>query len=381
VCRRSGYAVAVVLFLLVAASAGGQPPRATAPPAGWYPNSWALVIGINDYQSPKVRKLNYAVKDAQAVAEVLPSVGFAPSRIRVLLNAEATKARIESVLYRDFTTMGEQDRLFVYFAGHGETAPLKRGEEGYLLPVDADPDALPLTAIPMEDIKRIGQRVHARHVLFAVDACFSGFALTRNTGSKSADVYLAALMKEPVVEVLTAGRKGELAIEEGGHGLFTRHLIKGLEGHADSEQRGVFTATRLYAWIEERVLRDSKGKMSPQYSKLDGEGQFVLLNPSVDPGSVRPRAARPEPSPGAAPDSLTRGLQPDRNIQDDVKQRLTAGGFQRLQVSVSPDGVVTLTGVLKTTADLERATGLAREVPGVRDVRPQVNVLSDWQKR
>jgi hypothetical protein len=253
------------------------PPATAAGPTDLYVNSWALVIGINAYQKVTPR-LNYAVADARAVAAALPALGFSRQNVRVLLDADATKARIETVLYREFARMGPQDRLLVFFAGHGETAPTKTGEEGYILPVDADRDALPITAIAMDEVRRIGNRVRAKHVLFVMDACFSGFALTRDVVPQSTtDEYLAAAMREPELQVLTAGRKGERSIEEGGHGLFTRRLLDGLRGLADPEGRGIVTAAQLAAWIEPRVVRDSKGRMTPQYGKLDGEGQFVFV--------------------------------------------------------------------------------------------------------
>lgn len=266
-----------------AGAAGVRVPRSevtpATPPANPYANSWALVIGINAYQKVRPR-LNYAVADAQAVAAALPALGFPPPNIRTLLDGQATKAAIETVLYKEFAGMGPDDRLLVYFAGHGETLQIRGGEEGYLLPVDADPEALPLTAIAMDDVKRIGQRLQAKHAFFAVDACFSGFALTRDAlPQTTTDEYLASALREPAVQVLTAGRKGERAIEEGGHGLFTRRLLDGLRGLADPDGRGFITAAQLAAWIEPRVVRDSKGKMTPQYGRLDGEGQFVFILP------------------------------------------------------------------------------------------------------
>ena len=40
-------------------------------------NSWALVIGINDYQN--VRKLHYAVEDAMAIKNMLINIFGFPS--------------------------------------------------------------------------------------------------------------------------------------------------------------------------------------------------------------------------------------------------------------------------------------------------------------
>lgn len=203
---------------------------------GTYENSWAIVIGVNAYQ--KLHPLTYAVADAKAVANLLPSLGFPKEHILLLLDDGATKSGIESTLYRTLRPrMGPNDRLLVYFAGHGETLPLRDGEEGYILPVDSDPEALPATALAMQDIQRIAQRLPAKHYLFILDACFSGFAATRAAEAEKtpSEEYIASALREPVVQVITAGRKGQRAIEDAGHGLFTRYLLEALSGQADQE--------------------------------------------------------------------------------------------------------------------------------------------------
>lgn len=238
--------------------------------------SWALVVGINDYQYADA--LNAAVNDARSVAEALPRLGF--HDVRVLLDTQATKAEFERIVYGEFKEkMGPNDRLFVFWAGHGIMVKLPRGgEEGYLMPVDGDPKRPELTAIAMDEVRRMGKRVNAKHVFFAIDACFSGFALTRDIGVEAtSDAELAAAMEEPVVQVLTAGRRGQKAVEEEGHGLFTRRLLDGLRGLADQERRGFVTVTQLAGWLAPRVARDSGGRQNPQYSALEGEGDFVFV--------------------------------------------------------------------------------------------------------
>ena len=43
-------------------------PRTPARDSGsFYENSWAVVIGVDDYQHPRVPKLGFAVNDARAV--------------------------------------------------------------------------------------------------------------------------------------------------------------------------------------------------------------------------------------------------------------------------------------------------------------------------
>lgn len=243
--------------------------------------SWALVVGIDAYRHAD--RLNYAVADARAVAAALPALGF--PHVRLLVDEDATRANIERTIYVDLKEkMGRDDRLFVFFAGHGITVELPRGgEEGYLIPVDGDPRRPEVTAIAMDEIRKMGRRVSARHIFFAIDSCFSGFAMTRDIRPEAIPAQrVAAALEEPVVQVLTAGRKGQKAVEEGGHGLFTHRLLDGLRGLADREGRGFVTATELAAWLGPRVVRDSGGRQDPQFSALDGEGEFVFVLPKTD---------------------------------------------------------------------------------------------------
>lgn len=249
----------------------------------YYGKSWALIIGINAYQHPRVPQLNYAVADAQKVAAALTDLGFPRANMQILLDHSATKGQIEWALYEAFSGMGPEDRLLVYFAGHGQTVPLKGGrEEAFILPVDADPAVLARTGIPMNDLERVGQRVKAKHVLFVTDACFSGFTISREIPQESVtDDYLRGALERPVVYVIAAGRKGEKSLEQGGHGMFTRHFLAGLAGAADVERRGIIAASQLGPWLARRVANESRGKMNPQYSKLDGEGEFLFIRPGA----------------------------------------------------------------------------------------------------
>lgn len=244
-----------------------------------YRHSWAVIIGINRYT--KAPRLNYAVNDATSVVKAIQQLGFPPDKILLLLDRDATKQRIEQILYGTLRRTTPEDRVLVFFAGHGMTASLPRGgDEGFLLPVDGDPDDLPLTAVAMEDIRKIARRIPAKHILIAVDACYSGFTISRDVAVPRVDNrYLESVTKEPAVQIITAGRKGEQVLEEDGHGLFTRRLLHGLTGPADTDQNGIVTAQELATWLESRVVRDSLDQQHPQYSRLDGEGQFVFLLP------------------------------------------------------------------------------------------------------
>src|SRR4051812_13466124 len=99
-----------------------------------YENSSALVIGINDYLY--INSLAQARSDAESVAEVLTAeLRFPKDRVTTLLDAEATRSAITQRFFA-FESLSPDDRLIVFFAGHGETVVGQRGDVGYLIPVD-----------------------------------------------------------------------------------------------------------------------------------------------------------------------------------------------------------------------------------------------------
>lgn len=59
-----------------------------------YSNSWALIIGINNYVNGA---LNFATNDAESIAEILKErFNFPKKNITILLDKEATRAKIMS---------------------------------------------------------------------------------------------------------------------------------------------------------------------------------------------------------------------------------------------------------------------------------------------
>ncbi len=116
-----------------------------------YDNSYALVIGIDKYEN--VSNLDYAVKDANSIATLLRNnFNFPSKNIQTLLNEEATYSNIRNSLSEISSSAKANDRVLIYFAGHGMTKDLPDGGEmGYLLPIEGDTDKLFTTSIPMDD--------------------------------------------------------------------------------------------------------------------------------------------------------------------------------------------------------------------------------------
>src|SRR3569833_1930005 len=200
-----------------------------------YHGSYALLIGVDTYPNfPAQLQLQYADKDALAMRDILvKSYGFPSNHIRMLLNTDATRQHIETALsdFADQDKYHTDDRILVYFSGHGQTVNLPGGGEmGFLIPSDADvqlnhiDNAAPFlrTCVEMETIWSYLQSTPAKHVLLIADACYSGL-LAQNRALGITPGALAAMASRRALQVMTAGGKGETSTElsDYGHGAFT----------------------------------------------------------------------------------------------------------------------------------------------------------------
>lgn len=242
-----------------------------------YANSWAVVIGIDDYA--KWPKLHYAARDAQGMRETLiDKFAFAPERVVTLKNGEATRNNILAAFHDKLAHGGVQknDRIFVFFAGHGATRKLSSGRDlGYIVPVDSDPAQFATDAIAMTEIQNIAESLTAKHAFFVMDACYSGLGLTRGAGSST---FLRDNAKRIGRQMLTAGGGDQLVADGGpnGHSVFTWTLLQGLAGKGDLNGDGLITATELAAYVAPAV--SSVSNQTPAFGSLPGSegGDFVF---------------------------------------------------------------------------------------------------------
>ncbi len=82
-------------------------------------NTYAVVVGISDYQDELIPDLKYAHQDAEAFANFLRSpVGGAldEDHLKVLINEEATQGNLDAELDWLWDIAKENDRVIIYFS-------------------------------------------------------------------------------------------------------------------------------------------------------------------------------------------------------------------------------------------------------------------------
>jgi peptidoglycan/xylan/chitin deacetylase (PgdA/CDA1 family)/Flp pilus assembly protein TadD len=240
---------------------------------------------INDAIVAKVQtwpKLSYAANDAQAVRDLLvKKYSFKDDHVFLLLDQQATRQNILSLLGDKLANpdlVKREDRVFVFFAGHGATRHLASGRDlGYIIPVDADLSNYEGEAISMTNFQDIAEAIPAKHLFFVMDSCYSGLALTRGGGVPIGN-YLLEISHRNARQMFTAGGADQQVADNGpnGHSVFTWTLLQALDGRADLNGDGVITATELAAYVTPAVSVLSH--QTPAFGNLPGSegGDFIF---------------------------------------------------------------------------------------------------------
>jgi hypothetical protein len=240
---------------------------------------WAAVIGISDYLSPDVTDLRYADRDAESFYKFLITPleeggrGVPKTNIRKLLNKEATKTNIQEAIFDFMKNALEEDVAIIYFAGHGAPDPY-RPNVPYLLAYDSDLGRPGATAVKMQEIQdAIRDYIKAKKIIVFADACHSAgvstsVAMRGTANSELINQFLEEIAKAGTsVLTFSASESKEYSQESqqwgGGHGVFTYHILKGLQGDADSDDDEIVRLGELVDYVSLNVRKDTKSLQHP----------------------------------------------------------------------------------------------------------------------
>ena len=107
----------------------------------------------------------------------------------------------------------------------------------------------------MSVLKDFAESIDCQHQLYLLDCCHAGSLLVSTRGQPSD--YDLAMLNSPSIHGLTAVTKNQQALEENGHGMFTRSFAEGLNGNVgvfSRDERNYVTTTELFSYIQRRVL-------------------------------------------------------------------------------------------------------------------------------
>ena len=233
----------------------------------------SLVIGAN-YGGPGRARLRYAVADAKAMVQVLENLGgVSPDDSRLLVEPgrEALLREMGRLRERLARLRQQPGRLevFVYYSGHADADHLLLGR-----------DRVSYTEL------RDGLQALSADVRVAIlDSCASGAFLRLKGGQKRPPFLFDAAYDMKGIAVMTSSSADEASQEsERIRGsFFTRTLITGLRGAADTSGDGRVTLGECYQYAFTETLRQTErttaGPQHPSYDiQMAGTGDVVITD-------------------------------------------------------------------------------------------------------
>jgi len=244
---------------------------------GQFKGAYALVIGESEYTNGW-RRLPGVKEDIVAVKKLFLEQGF---NVETIENADSHNLKNGIINFLDNYAYEKDNRIIVYYAGHGETIDRTiGGRMGYIVPIDAPPSRdskeFLQTVIPMEQFQTWAQQYSSRHILFMFDSCFAG-SVFRSGNSKPPAIN--RLINEPVRQFITSGDADESVPDES---IFRRELEHAIRnGAGDLNNDGYITGTELGLYLYDKVSNYMNGKQNPRMGKLNNskldKGDFVFF--------------------------------------------------------------------------------------------------------
>ena len=238
-------------------------------PGAPQPTAFAIIVGIEHYPSLPVPV--GARTDAEQFAQVARrTLAIPDSHVHVLLDGDATRARIEREIAWVTDNVPSGGRIYFYFSGHGAPDPAKG--TSYLVPVDGDPQYLRQTALVLDDVVQQLRSSKAKEAIMFVDSCFSGSG-GRSVLAAGARpiVRIKAVPTSGNVIMFSASGGGEISgpTSDGKAGLFSAYLLEGLgNGRADLTGDGQISLKELGDYVGPRVSREAAKAHRDQHPAL-----------------------------------------------------------------------------------------------------------------
>jgi len=250
--------------------------------------AYAVIIGISQYQNTGIPSLNYAAKDATYFSNWLKSSagGMVPDyQVKLLVNNDASIASI----YHSFTWLTqvakENDRVYIFFSGHGDmeidSASISKG---YLLAWNSPQNNYVNNAISVDDLNKLANKLSIYNkvkVILITDACHSGKLAGDFFKGKQLTAHNLQTVLNNEVRMASCAAD-ELSAEGpgwgGGRGVFSFYLMQALNGMGNQENKDTITINDINQFLNasfatDKVLASEKHKQHPV---IDGNPNFTV---------------------------------------------------------------------------------------------------------
>lgn len=243
---------------------------------------YALIIGNDDYDDPKLADLKTPKADSKALANVLSDEKMgAFDQVTPVLNQSGEKIR--RAISAFLTQKKPDDLVMVYFSGHGV---LDSHGRLYLAAKDTQASLLTATGVPAAFVTDELDNCRSKRQVLILDCCHSG-AFERGAKGEQKAVTEATFEGTGFGRVvLTASDSTQVALEgdqvipQTDMSLFTHFLFQGIAtGEADLNSDGLITLDEWYDYAYTRVITQAPNQVPNKWSYRQQGDLVIARNP------------------------------------------------------------------------------------------------------
>ncbi len=270
-----------------------HPPKTTE--AFKQPKAIVIAIGVSRFRNEDMLSVKYAGRDAEVMADYLRAIGSVPdARVRVLLDTHALKQDLADTFDKWLPKRVDASTVvYVFFSGRvmvdGVTGEVS------LVPFDGTTEALER----LYSVRRLQESlarlpIHRAILMFDVSLDPS---LGADPAATPPPRWEAGAEKRKDQMMWMVGNKSlqeAHAYEQGKHGLFTYHLLKGLQGLADIDRDGKVEAGELCLYARGQVAQVAREQFGNEQDPLcippPGQGAMIRIHPLAEGNNPKPVA-------------------------------------------------------------------------------------------
>ncbi|UVT15126.1 MAG: hypothetical protein H8K04_15060 [Nitrospira sp.] len=280
------------------------------------PKAVIISIGVGTFRDNQMPEVKYAGHDAAVMAEYLHTIGSVPrERMKILLDRQALQREFEETFERWLRKRADAETVvYVFFAGRA----LVDGATGAvsLVPFDGTPTE-PKQLYPLIRLQESLSRLSIERAILMFDVSLEPSPGANLAAMPSPDWMSSAGDGRKDVEMWMVGNRHlqeAHAFEEGKHGLFTYHLLRGLQGIADVDRDGTIVAGELCTYARGQVARIAReqfgNKQDPLCLPSVGKEAMVRIHPLAKGNNPKPAPTPRQPEPSADSVGPTPNLKP-----------------------------------------------------------------------
>ena len=255
-------------------------------------NTYAYIIAIEEYrlsneQTFGIRKVRYARNDANAFKKTIEFyLGVKPENVKIFLDKSANRDFFENELKYELSQLGDDDRLILYYAGHG----FYQNSTNKLTCWDSDLRNLDGTTVSLQNVVFDAlEKSKCKQSLIFLDCC-SNYITEGNIGRDlvsiiQQDEFIVNSSNGIYSAVFMSCSPGEKSYTDDNlqHGIWTYHLIEALKGNlkqaivdekyiTDTSLRRCLSAV-VPKFIKEKTFIDSSQQ---PFAKINSSNDFII---------------------------------------------------------------------------------------------------------